>query len=313
MPIVLVFNEKKASTDWEWDDVEGVRHHFPNGYAGIVKSDEPFVYYRGVRRADGSRGDIEYIGHGVVGDVWLDERTRNNPPGKRSWFCSIENYQRFPTPVSARDGDGYFEGIAKNRLQNIRRLSQEKYNLILAKAFGTASPSNIRSELDHGGKQILSFTEDTDAVLLPRVVKDRGTNVPQRLSGGPHSRRAKQIGDCAEKIVMRFLEEGGIPGANNPRHVANEGEKPGWDIEYRDAIGQLQRVEVKGTTGSAFPNIHMTFSELEAAKIHSDHYWLYLVAACESANPKITRICNPFEKLEAQPVVYRLWRTVALE
>jgi len=52
---------------------------------------------------------------------------------------------------------------------------------------------------------------------------------------------------------------------------------PGWDIDYIDKDGVLQRVEVKGTTGAAFTGIQMTRGEFEAAKKHRGNYWLFLV------------------------------------
>jgi hypothetical protein len=44
MPIVLVFNEEKATDAWVWDDKEGARHHFPNTYKNMVIPGERFVY-----------------------------------------------------------------------------------------------------------------------------------------------------------------------------------------------------------------------------------------------------------------------------
>ena len=56
-PLVLVENEVTAGGRYDhWQDVTGERYQFPNQYRNKVITDRPFIYYRGVRRADGSRG-----------------------------------------------------------------------------------------------------------------------------------------------------------------------------------------------------------------------------------------------------------------
>jgi hypothetical protein len=78
MPIVLVENEATAGGLYDhWQDVTGERYQFPNVYRGKILPGTPFVYYRGVRRADGKRGHAEYFGAGVIGDVYPDPG--NNP------------------------------------------------------------------------------------------------------------------------------------------------------------------------------------------------------------------------------------------
>lgn len=303
MPVVLVYNEEKATTEWEWDDIAGVRHHFPNVYKGMVRPGEQFIYYRGTRRLNGKRGDIEFFGHGLIGDVWLDERSREAAAVERNWFCSIEDYRPFARTVSAREGNGYLEGIPKNRLQNIRRLPISIYDTILFRAFGDATPAHSTAGQPNQESQ---FAEDPSTIFLPRREAQLDGNLP---TGGypPRSARAKLIGDGAELLVMAWLLDGHAGPLRELRHVAKVGEKPGWDIEYRAASGRLQRVEVKGTTLNAFANVEFTANELAAARVYKDDYWLYLVALCESNAPKITRIRNPAASLLAEPVVYRMW------
>ena len=45
------------------------------------------------------------------------------------------------------------------------------------------------------------------------------------------------------------------------RWRAQEGYTPGWDIEYADERGNIVAIEVKGTTGYAFPNVELTGNE----------------------------------------------------
>lgn len=65
MPLVLVHNDVVAP-EYQWDDVEGVHYHYPSKYRGKVRLGEPFVYYRGVHRINGSRGPAEYVGPRLI-------------------------------------------------------------------------------------------------------------------------------------------------------------------------------------------------------------------------------------------------------
>ena len=67
MPLVLVHNDVVANPAHVWNDVEGVRYHYPSKYQGKIKMGEPFVYYRGVHRTEGKRGPAEYVGTGRIG------------------------------------------------------------------------------------------------------------------------------------------------------------------------------------------------------------------------------------------------------
>jgi hypothetical protein len=316
MPVVLVFNEEKASEAWEWDDLEGARHHFPNTYVNMVIPGERFVYYRGVRRPGGAKGVIEFFGHGTVGQVWLDPRTEGFPAGKREWFCDLEGYETFPAPVSAKGETptGYREGIPKNRLQNIRRISAHLFEDILSDGLGALAPDTFAAVLPAILKTADSIapltppSESAKSLILPRA--------PSTLKSGamppsarPNSKRAKQIGDLAERLAIEFIKAE-IPGAHGVRHVAFEGDKPGWDIEYFDAAKTLQRVEVKGTVAAAFPNFQLTAGELNAALKWGQTYWLFLIARCEGRSI-ITRINNPAAMLgsewNAEPVAFRIW------
>ena len=57
--LVLVENEVTVGRYDHWQGVTGERYQFPNQNRGKVLTGRPFVYYRGVRRADGSRGMSE--------------------------------------------------------------------------------------------------------------------------------------------------------------------------------------------------------------------------------------------------------------
>lgn len=123
---------------------------------------------------------------------------------------------------------------------------------------------------------------------------------------------SKQVGDRAEEIVFRYLK------ANLPadqgltlRWVSKEGETPGWDIEYVDGQNTIRGVEVKGTTGSIFPDIELTDNEWQAAVRMKDRYSIFLVTDCLSKKPKIQELRNPFAQreqgvLEVSPIIWRV-------
>src|SRR5262245_26164085 len=102
--LVLVENEVTVGGRYDhWQDVTGERYQFPNQYHPKVTSGRPFVYYRGVRRADGSRGPAEYFGCGVVGSVYLDPANDPvSPKSARKWICEIDDYRPFPVSVPAK-------------------------------------------------------------------------------------------------------------------------------------------------------------------------------------------------------------------
>ena len=92
---------------------------------------------------------------------------------------------------------------------------------------------------------------------------------------------------------------------------ARGGETPGWDIDYIDETGELVRVEVKGTTASAFVSIDITAGEWRAAQTHGWRYHLYLVADCTSTRPQIEIVKDFVDSVASgkfvfDPVVFRI-------
>jgi hypothetical protein len=120
------------------------------------------------------------------------------------------------------------------------------------------------------------------------------------------------MGDRAEEIVYRCL------GTTLPADLRDlsalgreRGEQPGWDVEYRDAEGNIVGIEVKGTQGGGFASIDITANEWEQAQALLERYWLFLVTSCMGPTPRITRVQNPFARSEAgqlspSPMVWRL-------
>jgi hypothetical protein len=123
---------------------------------------------------------------------------------------------------------------------------------------------------------------------------------------------AKTVGDRAEEIVIKFLEES-LPQNEKItiRWISKAGETPGWDISYYNAENQLVAIEVKGTTGESFPNVEITANEWNAAIELQERYWIYLVTGSLGLNPQIQRLQNPFKLKEAgilnvTPVLWKI-------
>lgn len=298
MPLVLVHNDVVTNPAHAWDDVEGVHYHYPSKYQSKIITGEPFVYYRGVHRLNGKRGAAEYVGSGRIGAIWPDLTT--NEASRKAWYCAVEDYQRFLAPVPAKVDGVNLEVIPSNLWRDgVRTLDPAVYSRIMALSGQdgqTRPPPRLES-------QPLIITQ-SDQLIVPAAAAGPATG----KSGYRKSKQAKLVGDWAEGVALAFIKTQ-IAGGSAWVHRAAGGETPGWDIDYLDQAGRLQRVEVKGTVGAAFTGVDITAGEMRAARRHREDYWLYLVAGCLTDAPKLQAIRDPFAFLEAcawtsTPTVY---------
>jgi hypothetical protein len=309
MPIVLTTNEKIISGH-TWKDREGEQYHFPNQYRNKIVSGERFVYYRGVHRADGKRGKMEYFGVGLIGDVWLDPDTEDLNAGNRNWYCSIENYVPFSNPVLAKEGDVSIETVEHGNHWRtaVRSISEEQHQEILTGA-------NLKVAFERVDKTRDTIEEAIVKHSLPalgtvkKAKKKKGAKAAS-TSGKRYSRKSKTVGDAGERTVLKFLKTY-IPGVSELRWLANEGETPGWDIQYLDGAGNLIRVEVKSTESKTLTSIELTANEWRAANKHRSEYQLALVGSCLSKKPIIEFIGDPVGclncgELEVAPSRYEI-------
>ena len=107
-----------------------------------------------------------------------------------------------------------------------------------------------------------------------------------------YSKKSKTVGDAGERTVLKFLEIE-VPSVSEIRWLADEGETPGWDIQYLDGVGNLIRVEVKSTESETLSSIELTANEWRAANKHRSEYRLALVGSCLSNEPIIEFIDDP--------------------
>ena len=302
MPLVLVHNDVVTNPAHLWNDIEGVHYHYPSKYQGKIKTGEPFVYYRGVHRLGGKRGEAQYVGFGRIGSIWPDPDLKEK--SRRAWYCGIEDYQRFSIPVPAKIDGVTLEDIPRNLWRDgVRLLDQAVYDRIMQ--LGNANDSSPVAPATVTQLNIVA----SDALIIPAALIDAGGG-NRRTGNYRKSKRAKEIGDWAEVVVLRYITEQ-VTGSTNCTHRAAIGETPGWDIDYLDQAGVLQRVEVKGTTAAAFVAVELTVGEMNAAQSHGSNYWLYLVAGCLTESPKVQAIRDPASQLNegvwsATPVLFSL-------
>jgi hypothetical protein len=254
---------------------------------------------------------------GIVGNIWRDDAVPLDTPKKNwAWFCRVEDYVPFVVPVPAKINETFFETIEQNMWRNgVRKLSEEVFARITAAAgLSPTTQEELTPTLPELPEIPALVIREVDSGLM--VPTSSGVNDGADVQAGAQARRsrnAKIAGDRAEQIVLRFIGES-VMGARDIRHVAADGEKPGWDIQYLDADGNLNAVEVKGSSASAFPNFELTQGEFNAARRLGRRYGVYLVADCFSRNPKVQRIQDPVallgqRSLEAHPILWRISQT----
>lgn len=327
--LVLVQNEVTYGGEYDyWQDLTGVSYQYSNQYRNKIIPGKNFIYYRGVRRTNGQQGIAEYFGVGRISTVWRDPSVLEVlPKAKWRWYCSIEDYIPFIRPVPSKHQGQYFEAIRSpiGWRTSVREIANDSFEKIISLA----------------GLHTLVLELSKDAIIppidipLPEIDDVIPIEIPNGLDGfvEPQSpghelspnktnrsyrrtRRSKQIGDRAENVVMRWLRTKLSPAIlPTLRWVAQDGETPGWDVEFSDD-NQIFAIEVKGTTGKIFQNVEITAQEWNAAKVMGPRYWLVLVTDCISLNPKILLIKNPYEmflngSLEVNPLIWKLGRTRA--
>ena len=321
MPRVLTENEVKVNALHDWRDVTGEHYHFPNQYKGRLAPGTRFVYYRGVRREDGSRGTPEYFGTGTVGHHWRDtEIPEDAPKRSRRWYCHIDDYVPFSPPVPAKIDDRYLEQTGGAELppnywrNGVRRIDESIFTEIVE--LSGLSPGILEADPLEAGIPLIDEVEipvdlAEGLVVIPR--SPSGTDSGAGAGGGERRpRTAKVTGDRAEEIVLLHLESRREEDRlTDLVWEAKEGRKPGWDIQFSDREGRLVAVEVKGTSGRAFTSVDLTAREWTQAKRLGEQFRLYLVADCLSTPPRIEEIIDPASQVDqrrmaATPATWRL-------
>ena len=317
-PLILAENEVSADASFDWKDVTGERYHFPNAYKNKIVPGARFIYYKGARRTDGSRAVPEYFGFGTIGSVYASPDTVNLPSANRQWIADIAEYQPFGQAVPFRDNtDLYLESgtkaVAKNYFgTGVRTIDHDNFAKILAlglaKTQSAAEPDSLELQLTIAAPSSLVPAEGS--LLKP---SDGSTpSARTATSSRRPTKRAKEIGDAAERLFFDFLCAGtAIEKRDKIRWVAQEGETPGYDIEDASTPGKTIGYEVKGTTGPIFGDFEITANELRAARDLGSRYGLVFVVHCLSTAPKFQVVWDPASLLDggkwsATPTAFRI-------
>jgi hypothetical protein len=200
-------------------------------YQSKIKTGETFVYYRGVYRVGGKRGAAEYVGAGRVGHIWPDPNADRK--SRRAFFRGIEDYQRFAVPVSAKANGVTLEQIPAGR-QNlwrdgVRALDQITYDQILQQGMVTRLSPSSAPQLSEAS------IAESDALIVPAAMIEAGSG---KSGTGIYrkSKRAKEIGDWAEKVAVRYIRER-VAGCTDCVHRAAIDETPGWILTISTSTG----------------------------------------------------------------------------
>ena len=313
--LVLVENEVTMGGKYDfWEDDTGVQYQYPNQYKNRIQSGRPFVYYRGVRRSGGKRGQAEYFGTGTIGEVWQDPTVPRGVPRRGwRWFCSIEDYQPFEQPVPAKPGSRPYEKLKSSMgwRTAVREIPWDTFQKILDT--GRATPPGLLpgfpGDVTPVSEVHITEIEESETLLIHRP---RTSGKPLLARGRRNPRRAKEIGDRAEELVYHWLRDN-RPGVvrDSVDWLAQRGETPGWDIEYTDQSGARIAVEVKGTTVARFTSIELTANEWKAAGAERDKYMIALVTSAFAQQPGIAMLRDPYGRvesggLEVEPTGWRI-------
>lgn len=155
--------------------------------------------------------------------------------------------------------------------------------------------------------------------VLPKVAEqaDKIQGTPKNGKGNYEleARRAKQLGDRGEKIVVdlerKRLESLGRPDlAEMVKRISLESDAAGYDILSYEVDDSPRYIEVKATSGwVGDANFFYTANELRIAREHAN-YFIYMVYEVMSEEPKVWPIKNPFNPenrdIMLTPVKYRV-------
>lgn len=238
----LVFTQNEATVEGhEYADELGVAYEYPIRYRNLIRPGEPFVYYRGRRRAEGRPQPQVYLGVGVVGDV-----RPSSSEGRL--ICSVEDFEPFAEPVPFKLDGTYLEplgNVPPDRAglyfrQGVRSIDETTFGRILAAA-AAGDPT--------AGRRRRQVSMPYASPETARLVDEIAIELARRLLGERHGETAVHL----------------MPHNN-----------PGYDIRVATADGPVEYVEVKGTT-RAMPHFYMSEGERLFSVENASRYTLLVV------------------------------------
>ena len=140
-----------------------------------------------------------------------------------------------------------------------------------------------------------------------RIVLGEARFLAHALALPPTAEDAERIFDAqVEEIAMRIAAEwerargASVRDVSRPpgARVAGLPDHPGFDILAECADGRRRHIEVKGRAGRS--GICMEENEWRQACQLGDEYWLYVVFGCETGEPELVRVRDPFASVFAK-------------
>jgi Holliday junction resolvase-like predicted endonuclease len=287
----------------KWEDQTGILYHFPARYKNLLTPGTTVIYYKGGiidKKYKNKRLSEKqhYFGIAQIGGIKSDPDTPNQ------FFADIEEYVPFNKAIFFKDENNeYIEVVKKNNhwRDGVREITEEIFIRIVKLANLELKYINQKkfevNVIEENLPDISSINPELSENLFNTKnpfekngnKTGRGSNKYNRFSNN-----AKKIGDRAEQIVVKLLQKQNM---SNIRWVANEGEKPGYDISCENQEGVMMYIEVKGTTTSKFSDFIITANELKVAEVLKEDFYIYFVTDCLSQTPKVQPVRNPVAKI----------------
>ena len=205
----------------------------------------------------------------------------------RSFYLSMKNARdAFDGHTQTSGRVGWKSGDAA---QDLTALAQEVWD-DLSPLSELEMTGRVYALLQTGQSQIEQRQKEISSVAIGLTEKSGNGN-----NGRRRSEDSNVIGRLAEDWVKEYLEV--QDGVTKIRHHSAVGETPGYDLSFQDGLGDIIRVEVKGTKNPTMIAFDLTRNEWKAAKKFRGSYRVWMVTDVPR-NPKIHKLDDPYGKWE---------------
>lgn len=123
----------------KWDDITGIKYHFPKRYLSILLPGTKIIYYKGginkkVFNSKRLSSQPHYFGIATINKIEDD--------GAKNHYAFLRDYREFPHAVPFKNNGDYLEKIPDNLKKNywrigVRGIDQALYEKIFNLAFSS--------------------------------------------------------------------------------------------------------------------------------------------------------------------------------
>lgn len=277
----------------QWDDVTGVKYHFPRQYKKLLTPGTHVIYYKGglkdKKYKEKRASDLPYyFGIATIEQVYDDDKS---PKG--DLYAEIGNFQYLKNTVLAKKNDKtYFENVAHaNYWRNgVRKIDEHVYQSIV----GSGSIVNddilnttnsLEISYDKPSKKIKRHIQITPERLLEKIEK-------QSIIG------QQGEGIAIEYEIQRLMDKYKCSLLEASRAITNYSKMnaaKGYDIES-EFNGEKRCIEVKTTTNKN-ADFFFSINEFNTLKEKGVEAWIYRVVFSDIDKNEfsIEEIHNPFD------------------